>query len=356
VIFKVPPFITLLLITTITSNQAVFVPLSSAPFSANRLYATNKDSTKRESFNKAMAKILGRELHRTIDANAAGHYLKFTFGETTHNSDGVGDGIISLFSIIDSLYDSGNGAMIVIDEPELSLHPMYQKRLMRLLVEYSKDRQIVIFTHSPYFIDWESLFNTGKIYRTVREENGIRVYSLKGKTVEKFKGFLTDYRNPHTLGLEAREVFFLEDKIIVVEGQEDVWFYKHTETLKDIKGDFFGWGAGGSEKIKTILEMLLDLGFKKIVVVLDADKTKVETGKKTSTYDDLVGKYADKVKILFIPSDDIRDKDEQKSIPAKIGLVEKNADPQTGLYAVKSDYAEKISKLIKEINDHFSGS
>ena len=39
---------------------------------------------------------------------------------------------------------------------------------------------------------------------------------------ESFRGILRDLNNPHTLGIEANEAFFLEDSIILVEGQEDV--------------------------------------------------------------------------------------------------------------------------------------
>ena len=45
--------------------------------------------------------------------------------------------------------------MILIDEPEISLHPDLQRKLFSLLVEYSKDKQIIVSTHSPYFVDWK---------------------------------------------------------------------------------------------------------------------------------------------------------------------------------------------------------
>ena len=33
---------------------------------------------------------------------------------------------------------------------------------------------------------------------------------------------MRDYHNPHLWGMDAKEIFFLEDNIIIVEGQEDV--------------------------------------------------------------------------------------------------------------------------------------
>jgi predicted ATPase len=54
-------------------------------------------------------------------------FIKFTFDNKSHNSEGIGDGIGSIFTICDALYDSESNSTIVIDEPELSLHPAYQK-------------------------------------------------------------------------------------------------------------------------------------------------------------------------------------------------------------------------------------
>jgi hypothetical protein len=74
--------------------------------------------------------------------------------------------------------------------------------------------------------------------------------------------------NPHILGLDAREAFFLEEQIILVEGQEDVVFYK--KIAKDlnfeINGNFFGWGVGGADNMSIVAQMLKELGFKKLSV------------------------------------------------------------------------------------------
>ncbi|WP_041974410.1 AAA family ATPase, partial [Streptococcus pasteurianus] len=96
-----------------------------------------------------------------------------------HSSEGIGDGIWSVFTIIDAIYDATEKSVVVIDEPELSLHPMYQKKVLELLLEASKTKQIIISTHSPYFISWNALKNGGMLYRTYKKENNICVCSLK---------------------------------------------------------------------------------------------------------------------------------------------------------------------------------
>ena len=78
----------------------------------------------------------------------------------------------------------------------------------------------------------------------------------------------------HVLGLNAREILFLEDGLILVEGQEDVIFYRLLETKieKRFEGEFYGWGVGGAEKMEIVAQMLKDLGFQRVAGILDNGK------------------------------------------------------------------------------------
>lgn len=136
-------------------------------FSA-RLFKMQKN---KERFDSLLKKVLGYDLEWTIEQNDNGSYfLKLIIDGCTHSSEGLGDGIWSVFTICDALYDSESGGVIAIDEPELSLHPAYQKRILQLFKEYAKDRQIIVNTHSPYFVDMDSLVNGAMLYRTVKNK------------------------------------------------------------------------------------------------------------------------------------------------------------------------------------------
>jgi hypothetical protein len=64
---------------------------------------------------------------------------------------GSGIEIILTLILLKSIAGESKGSIIyLIDEPELHLHPKAQEKLIELLIKESKDKQIVLSTHSPY--------------------------------------------------------------------------------------------------------------------------------------------------------------------------------------------------------------
>ena len=126
-----------------------------------------KDANKKQKFDTLMKNLLPNFHSWTIELNEDNrNYIKYTTGiGDTHISKYWGDGTINLFKIIAPLVEENSKEIIVIDEPELSLHPQLQKRLVKLLSEYSKNKQIILMTHSPYFVRWEDFENGAKIIR-----------------------------------------------------------------------------------------------------------------------------------------------------------------------------------------------
>lgn len=308
-----------------------------------RLFRSNRDQTKKELFNTEVSKVLGFKPKWTIEqADSGNYYLKLYFGDSYHNSDGAGEGFLSVFTIVDSLYDSQPGDIIVIDEPELSLHPALQRKLSDLLMEYSKDRQIVIFTHSPFFINWKSLANGAELSRTVKEptSGNTLIYRLSQESKDKIANLLNDRFNLHTLGLEANEAFFLEDNIILTEGQDDVFYYKEYFKTEhpDMKGTFFGWGTGGADNMQFIAKILDDLGFKKVFGILDSDRAN-----KCIELQNIFSKYT----FRTILAKDVRDKEAITPKPAVSGLFAAPGE-------IKEEYHENIEAIANDINEYFT--
>lgn len=256
----------------------------------------------RVTYDAILGKLLQPVPSWYIDqADNGQYYLKFKSGNSFHTSEGLGEGFISLLFIIDALYDSEAGQIVVIDEPELSLHPALQRKLSFLLSEYAKDRQIVISTHSPYFVDWNSIVNGGKVCRVAKSNDSSNIFEISNDTRTAVAGFLNNAYNPHILGLDAREEFFLDDGVILVEGQEDVVQYKKilAQLGMNVDGDFFGWGVGGADNMKIIARLLSELGFKKVAGIMDNNKANLQGPLQAAfpTY-----------KFVVIPADDVRTK------------------------------------------------
>ena len=317
---------------------------SSSNYSMRRPVLTNFESRlfqmqdRRDQICRLIDRAFGRHVDWRIDQRDSGQYfLKFKFGDSFHSLHGAGDGLWNVFVLCDSLYDAEENSTIVLDEPEQSLHPQLQKRIMKLLKEESRTKQIIISTHSPYFIDWDSLANGGRLIRFSKEnEEYTRVYSLGSDSADWIKSALRDVQKPHTLGLDTRESFFLEDGLILCEGQDDVVMLRRmAEQLDiDLAGEPFGWGAAGADNIPVILKMLNDLGFKKVVALFDANKT----DRANQCRRDFPQYY-----VFTIPTDDIRDKKQQKEKPAVKGLVTQGG-------TLKEEYKDEVTNLLNQIN------
>lgn len=326
-----------------------------------------------KEFNECLGKVLSPIPKWTIEStNESQMYLEFSFGKTDHSSQGAGDGYINIFNIVDALYDSTENNIILIDEPEVSLHPDLQRKLFKLLLEYSKDKQIIISTHSPYFVDWKMFSSHSKIIRFKKEKEKINYYELSDKSKENIRKILKDTSNLHTLSLNTNEIFFLNDNIILTEGQEDVYGYNKIFESKFFypNASFFGWGLGGAPKAKMILKMLQDLGYKKVFTILDNDRK--------GDIKELKEEYP-QYSYFAISADDIRNKERnsnannlineiekidfdenikekiinlvKEKFPAKEGILIKLNDNK-----INTKYEDTINELIEKIKDYFKNS
>lgn len=323
-------------------NQIGFPPSRASsldPF-AYRLFTIEKN---RESFDAVLRRVLDPVPDWSIDQMDTGQYfLKIRKGAATHTSEGLGEGLVSLLYIIDALYDSKEGYTIAVDEPELSLHPALQRKLSALLLEYASTRQIILATHSPYFACLEALHNGGSVARVHVVGEASKISQLTTVTAQSMVGLIQNQNNPHILGLNAQEVFFIEDRVILVEGQEDVVFFKCVQNAiqTTLAGTFFGWGVGGASNMMKVAAILRDLGYAKVVGILDANRS------------DLVIALADQFPsyhFLAIPSDDVRTKKAVPSKPAVTGLLDDDN------ISIRPEYFERTYQLFEKANQYLNG-
>lgn len=322
-------------------NMSTLAPQRSSLLSnfESRLFSMLKNQA---AFNEILHAVLTFKPEWSIDQSDQGSYfLKFFNGRDSHSSDGMGEGIVSIFAIVDSLYDSKPGDVVVIDEPELSLHPALQKRVANLLCRFAKDRQIVVSTHSPYFVDLKALSYGGHLARVTTGSEGTTIHELsvaaRDAIIRLSEGNLY---NPHVFGLDARELFFQEDQIILTEGQEDVLLFPRVaEQVKaEIAGSFFGWGAGGASNIRHLCRILKDLGYKKVAGLFDGDKTEER---------DKVAAEFSEFHFACIPAKDIRTKPPRKATDEVQGLLNDKLE-------LKEEYAEQLKTIFDALSKHMN--
>lgn len=299
-----------------------------------RLFQIQKN---RDKFNAVLGKVLTPLPNWYIEKGQS-YFVRIEAGNGYHDSEGLGDGITSLFVIIDALYDSPAGAVIAIDEPELSLHPSLQRRLARLLADFASDRQVIIATHSAYFVDPALLSVGARIRRLTNDgQRGTRIFELSDATAQRLSALARDLNNPHTLGLNAREALFQEDGLLLLEGQEDVQLLSKvlTEAGTDIDLPPFGWGVGGADKMPTFARMLHELGYEKVICILDANKSDVAASLRTEFPNFHVACWA---------ADDIRTKS-ARQIDSVKGLLDER-------YRLRPEYLEATTALLQSAGEY----
>lgn len=124
----------------------------------------------------------------------------------------LGAGIIESLLLITHLI-AHDDKVLCVDSPELHLHPHTQRRLGSF-IEESKDSQLLVITHSPYFV-------------SLKKGNGIqRVIQKKAQTeiIEPPKNYFDDgdyAKLEQFLDIDTKELFFAR-KVILVEGPTEL--------------------------------------------------------------------------------------------------------------------------------------
>lgn len=112
-----------------------------------------------ESELAAVSKILGRSyrsirmvLHEYFDR--VGWTVSMQTETLSYSEAYAGSGEFAIVSLVHQIFTAAPGSMVLLDEPETSLHPASQQLLMGFLFEQVKAShlQVIMATHSPYLI------------------------------------------------------------------------------------------------------------------------------------------------------------------------------------------------------------
>lgn len=219
---------------------------------------------------------------------AISRLVTFTLKDTNdRNINTKGSGIqrmilLSLISYISK--DSKEKIIWGIDEPEVFLQPLLQKKIFMELKEIAQNIDIMITTHSPHFIDIYNLENTyllstkneKVVYKRRPNEIFIKVstYDTSAKGIRKI-----ELIKKH-MGIERNDSWIISPYNLLVEGECDKeYIIALSKVFNFTTPNIFV--AGGADKMKAYIEFLKEfsdgLDFKpEIMCIFDHD----EEGKK----------------------------------------------------------------------------
>ena len=126
-------------------------------------------------------------------------------------------------------------SIILIDEPELSLHPKWQQRIIEVYKKIGENNQIIIATHSPHILGSVSNENIFILYRDekgkIEAKTGDELYSSYGQPVDRVLKDIMGLESVRTpkieKDLEALRKLVDEDKYDTKEFKE-----KYSELLE----------------------------------------------------------------------------------------------------------------------------
>jgi predicted ATPase len=92
---------------------------------------------------------------QTFDKGKLGYELQVKTSSADHMQDltHVGVGVSQVLPIVVMALLSDPGDVLIFEQPELHLHPKVQSRLTDFFIALSKNRQIIVETHSEYIIN-----------------------------------------------------------------------------------------------------------------------------------------------------------------------------------------------------------
>ena len=230
-----------------------------------------EDSQVREKIEKVISNMFGKTIK--FEKYPDGNYIPMVENKNSGSEyslkQGECHGLKEILTLLAALYGQESD-VLVVDEPELHLHPQFQLFFMneiRKVSENNPDRVFFLITHSPYFLDLR--FARDILGVVVCHVNRVptSIDELDEKDETLLRRFLPRFNTYH-------KQFFFSDNQIFVEGYTDQQMFTNLLCCLEDQMGIAGTGVidvGGKDELGVFFTVCSLLGTDgRIVTDLDS--------------------------------------------------------------------------------------
>jgi putative ATP-dependent endonuclease of OLD family len=177
------------------------------------------------------------------------------------------------------------GAILLIEEPEMFLHPHTQRSLFKTLLSISAENQVIYTTHSPQMIHAPS-FDHVLLFRRAKGATTIRSSSLSND--EKRRHALERAFDP------TRNELFFSRRVLIVEGDTERLSLPQWAKKLDLDLDYAGASiveVGGKNNLLLFAEIAASFGIP-TGILYDCDSSDIDA-KQNAKLNDQLEKFND---------------------------------------------------------------
>lgn len=219
----------------------------------------------------------GKSEASTVRVTADGQYLKVAVQdelgveiELDQRSEGF-QWLVSFFVVFSAeAADAYENAILLLDEPGLSLHGLKQREFRQTLSQLAESNQMVFTTHSPFLVGSDELDLVRVVEMTDRDV-GTKVHTTVTSTDPAALLPLQE-----ALGYDLAQTLFINDRNLVLEGLTDFWYVEATaqllreEDVADLSGKIALLPASSAGKV-VYFATILHANNLKVAALLDSD-------------------------------------------------------------------------------------
>lgn len=174
----------------------------------------DEKSLKRKAYNNESTEMLKKLLPGEFKYDRDKSKLNYTINDSTVGFDLVSSSIKSIFGLDIFVKQAEAGDWLIIDEPEMNLHPQRQRIVINLLYRLAKNgMKIVMSTHSDYLIkelvnlrieDYLESNNGKNLTKDIQDD--VRIYQFKSNEVIEIRGLLTQEEDLSNFDTTTNEI------------------------------------------------------------------------------------------------------------------------------------------------------